>query len=333
MASGNRLLAQNLPRPLPELIERLTRPSPHLQPPDQRQQARILTSLIVAVLAIVSFTGPFWLVITENEAITGYIFLGSFLALLLASGLSRTPVYMAGATLLVLTMFGLVLTIMIAVPTPVTERMMTLPFLVVAVIISGQFLRWQYTVLVFLFSLTIISTFFFVPGVPLSFTYAHLLFFLLITGLNTVGVTVSYVYRQRLSESETLYRSLIAALSEGIVLQMQDGSIRACNATAEKILGVTAEQLLGYTAINYPWSTIHEDGSPFPVETHPAMITLRTGQPLTQVVMGVYHPDGQLRWIEINSQPLTCPHTPLPYAVVTSFLDITTRKQNERALL
>ena len=31
----------------------------------------------------------------------------------------------------------------------------------------------------------------------------------------------------------------------------------------------------------------HEDGSPFPGETHPVMVTLRAGRPCSNVVMGV----------------------------------------------
>ena len=46
------------------------------------------------------------------------------------------------------------------------------------------------------------------------------------------------------------------------------------------------------------WIAIREDGSPFPGEDHPAMVALRTGRPVTNVVMGVSNPaEGGYRWI------------------------------------
>lgn len=63
----------------------------------------------------------------------------------------------------------------------------------------------------------------------------------------------------------------------------------------------------GRTSIDPRWRCMHEDGSPFPGETHPASVSLRTGQPVTGVVMGVHHPDGRVVWISINTVPLQKP--------------------------
>jgi diguanylate cyclase (GGDEF)-like protein/PAS domain S-box-containing protein len=136
----------------------------------------------------------------------------------------------------------------------------------------------------------------------------------------------------RVHESEARYRSVIAALSEGIVVLDADGHIRTCNASAEQILGIPAAQLLQRTSFDLVWAAIHEDGSPFPAETHPAMVTLRTGVPQTNVIMGVHKPDGTLTWIAINTQPLGEPDATQPSAVVASFADITERKQLEEVL-
>jgi PAS domain S-box-containing protein len=121
-------------------------------------------------------------------------------------------------------------------------------------------------------------------------------------------------------------------MAEGIVLQQADGKITACNASAERIVGLSAEQMMGRTSIDPYWQTIHDDGSPFPGEEHPSMVTLQTGEPQSNVIMGVYKPDGTLTWISINSQPLFQPGETKPYGVVTSFSDITARKQAEAAL-
>ena len=137
---------------------------------------------------------------------------------------------------------------------------------------------------------------------------------------------------QALQESEERYRSVVTVMAEGIVLQQADGQITACNNSAERILGLTQDQMMGRTSIDPRWQAIHEDGSPFPGEVHPAMVTLRTGEPQSNVIMGVRKPDGDLTWISINSQPLLRAGSSLPYAVVTSFIDITAQKQAEMNL-
>jgi PAS domain S-box-containing protein len=135
-----------------------------------------------------------------------------------------------------------------------------------------------------------------------------------------------------LHESEERYRSIVAAMEEGIVFQDASGAIRACNASAERILGLTVDQMMGRTSVDPRWRAVHADGSPFPGEEHPAMVTLRTGQPLSNVIMGVHHPNGTLAWISINSQPLYGQGQAAPSGVVTSFTSITERRQAERDL-
>ena len=72
----------------------------------------------------------------------------------------------------------------------------------------------------------------------------------------------------------------LAALSEGVVMHAASGAIVACNPAAERILGLTRDQMTGRTSIDPRWRAVHEDGSPYPGETHPAMLTLRTGEPV-----------------------------------------------------
>ncbi|MBD2043690.1 PAS domain S-box protein [Microcoleus sp. FACHB-672] len=135
-----------------------------------------------------------------------------------------------------------------------------------------------------------------------------------------------------LEESEERYRTVIAAMAEGIVLQDAAGAISTCNLSAHGILGLSRQQMMGRTCLDPAWRALHEDGSPFPGEEHPAMVTLRTGKACSNVVMGVHKPDGSFTWISINSRPLFRAGAPLPYAVVSSFADITARKQAEEAL-
>jgi two-component system cell cycle sensor histidine kinase/response regulator CckA len=127
-------------------------------------------------------------------------------------------------------------------------------------------------------------------------------------------------------ENEVRYQSLIAALAEGIVVQSATGEILTCNASAERILGLTADQICGRSSLDSTWQAIHEDGSSFSGQEHPSMVTLRTGRPCSDVVMGVRKRDGSTTWITINAEPLTHQGEPLPYGVVCSFVDITSRR-------
>ncbi|MBD2564952.1 MULTISPECIES: PAS domain S-box protein [Nostoc] len=154
--------------------------------------------------------------------------------------------------------------------------------------------------------------------------------------LRMLGTHTDITERKRmeeaLRESEERYRSVITAMAEGIVLQQADGRITACNDSAERILGLTVDQMMGRTSIDPRWQAIHEDGTSFPGEAHPAIVTLRTGKPQFNTIMGVHKPNSRLSWISINSQPLFKPDESKPYAVVASFTDITVRKQAELVL-
>ncbi|WP_228037653.1 ATP-binding protein [Nodosilinea sp. LEGE 06152] len=134
---------------------------------------------------------------------------------------------------------------------------------------------------------------------------------------------------QALRQSEQLYRSVIETAAEGIVLQKANGDIYTCNANAEHLLGLTADQMTGRSALNPTWRAIQEDGTPFPPEQYPATVTLRTGQPLSNVIMGIYKPDDTLTWISINTRPLFEHPGPQPGLVVVTFFEITDRKQAE----
>lgn len=71
----------------------------------------------------------------------------------------------------------------------------------------------------------------------------------------------------------------------------------------------------------------------FPGLEHPAMVSLRTGQKVQGVVMGVYNPrENFYRWININAVPIFRTGEDRPFQVYTLFDDITERKQEEHRI-
>jgi PAS domain S-box-containing protein len=137
---------------------------------------------------------------------------------------------------------------------------------------------------------------------------------------------------QGLRDSEERYRSVIAALDEGIILVGAGGELIATNASAEQILGRTSLELLGRRgAAAFP-GAVSEDDRPVPDEELPFAATLRTREPRQNVVFGVTRGDGSRVWISMNSQPLVRFEGDAPYAAMASFTDITARKAAEASL-
>lgn len=128
-------------------------------------------------------------------------------------------------------------------------------------------------------------------------------------------------------DGESLFRSAIESMQEGFVLQDKTGAIRLCNLRAQQILGMTADQMMGKTAMDPHWRSIREDGSDYPGELHPTIRSLRHGEILQNVIMGVHKPNGELCWTSVNTSPLFCAGDPEPAGVVATFTDITERKR------
>lgn len=136
-----------------------------------------------------------------------------------------------------------------------------------------------------------------------------------------------------LPESWDLYQALFRNSPQGIVIQDAEGAILGANAAAERVLGISLEQMQGRTSIDPMWKVIREDGTPFPGETHPAMEALRSGQPVKNVVMGVFNPErGGTSWIEATAVPIPAPGGDRLFGVFTTLVDINERKQAEGAL-
>lgn len=118
---------------------------------------------------------------------------------------------------------------------------------------------------------------------------------------------------------------------EMLLNNLDKGNIQH-NSSAERILGLSRDQLLGRSSTDPKWKAIRQDGSPFPGEEHPAMVTLRTGEPQHGIIMGVHKPEGSLSWLSINSQPVMGSDTQNTVAVVATFVDVTERLSREEEL-
>ena len=137
------------------------------------------------------------------------------------------------------------------------------------------------------------------------------------------------VAEKAVRESENRFRAMLEAMHEGLVLQDANSTIQICNHRAEEILGLSAAQIEGRDSFDSRWRTTHEDGSPYLSEMYPNLVCLRTGKPQYNAIIGVHKPDDTLRWISVNATPMFREGEAKPYAALTTFADVTERKQVE----
>jgi PAS domain S-box-containing protein len=148
----------------------------------------------------------------------------------------------------------------------------------------------------------------------------------------TKALTKQQQAETALRESETSFRNLIQDLQVGVLLQGANAEILLSNQTALKLLGLDEDQLLGKTSFDPDWKVLHEDGSPFPGETHPVPQAIATRRPVRNVVMVVYRPNkGDYVWLLVNAEP-QLDDAGQVRQVICTFSDITDRRQTEEAL-
>ncbi len=153
-----------------------------------------------------------------------------------------------------------------------------------------------------------------------------------VTIVNMTDLSERYEYERQLSESSQRYRQLFMDMAQGAVYHDSKGRVVDANPAACRILGMSLDQLSGRTSLDPHWQAIHEDGSPFPGETHPAMVALERGEPVNDVVMGLYHGEGvATRWILVNAHPIFDQATRKPERVFVTFTDISKRVRAERS--
>ncbi|MBF0543754.1 MAG: PAS domain S-box protein [Candidatus Riflebacteria bacterium] len=152
-------------------------------------------------------------------------------------------------------------------------------------------------------------------------------------GIATLNLTEQKMAEEALKVNEGQYRLLVETMLQGVVRQRNDGQIIEMNLAAERIMGKSHKELLNNNWVQEEPKPIREDGNPFFGTEHPFMVALRTGQPVHNVIMGIFNPKtDDYRWINIEAVPLLRPDQTNPSEVFIVFEDITERKRSYETL-
>lgn len=136
----------------------------------------------------------------------------------------------------------------------------------------------------------------------------------------------------QLLSTEYEYRTMVNTLFDGVIMMKRNGVIAASNKRAARILGYKENELTGKIVESSAWQALKSDGTSFPPEEFPAVLTLKTGKEQQNVVMGVMRPTGERVWISINSKAVYLSGKSEPDAVAISFKDITEERKKQEKL-
>lgn len=156
--------------------------------------------------------------------------------------------------------------------------------------------------------------------------------------LGTLGIARDITDRKlaeiALKESEKKHRSLFETLTQGVIYTKINESIFDLNPAAEKILGRKLEELKGSQVFDASWKMINLDGTPVAYDLHPAHLSIRSGKPVKNVVMGVFNREKNCHvWININAIPQISSEDGEIKDIYITIEDVTERKKAEEALL
>jgi PAS domain S-box-containing protein len=134
-------------------------------------------------------------------------------------------------------------------------------------------------------------------------------------------------------ESELRYRSVVSALSEGVLMIDRSGKISTSNPSAIELLNVT-EREATEGCIDWTERKLTDaDGVPYPPEYTPADRTFATGDACWEVIHGSRRNDGTTMWLSISTSTAEVDLESRVKRVVISIRDVTDRVQAQADLI
>jgi two-component system, sensor histidine kinase and response regulator len=150
-----------------------------------------------------------------------------------------------------------------------------------------------------------------------------------------LSLMISSIASNRSKEPTSLLKlhtdSILAAITEGVVIIDAGGVVSAVNDAGERILGAPRELMLGTVLLELPWRAYELDGQQMDRATHPIIAALRTGQPQPERLLRYPRPDGTSLWIATAARPLLGAKGSIEGAL-SSFRDVTAERAADELL-
>lgn len=119
-------------------------------------------------------------------------------------------------------------------------------------------------------------------------------------------------------QRQRLFEQIFNAIQEGVNVHAYRRGLIEVNPACLNIMGLTREEVMSRDYKDPRWRTLRPDGTLYGPKEYPAMVTLKTGEAMENVRLGVQLPTGETRWLSVNTVPIRHAETgAVEYAVVT----------------
>ncbi len=135
-----------------------------------------------------------------------------------------------------------------------------------------------------------------------------------------------------LRASEERFRNLVQDFHVGVVLLRPDAKIQFANQAAQQLFGISMDQAKGKDTSQLDLISFREDGTEIPFSMRPGPRAIQTRRTIQNEVIGWRRPDStEILWTLGNAVPQFAADGSVS-AVISTFINITERKQAEEAL-
>ena len=115
-----------------------------------------------------------------------------------------------------------------------------------------------------------------------------------------------------------------------LLLRDDQGVIIDSNRAAQELLNFSSANLKGQTPFDSRWSPVRDDGSSFPLLEQPGLATIKTGQPINDVLIGIDTVNKTRKWLSISTFPIFLDGQ--LRGEVCSLSDVTIRRQEQQVI-
>ncbi len=145
-------------------------------------------------------------------------------------------------------------------------------------------------------------------------------------GSIAIATDVTDLVRERQHQA-----AILEAVPTGVMVFDRNGQVGDCNAVAASLLGQPRTQLIGMPLQGLHGSVLGDDLKPIALAELPTARALATAQAQRSASLGVVTPDGELRWLLINAQPILDASGRVD-RVISSFVDVSALRKHERVM-